>query len=52
MARPPRDFPQRTSAWLADIEDWDADDAEVFMLTLKPVESRPVPAREHDAAAS
>ena len=50
MARTPRDFPHRTSAWLADIEDWDADDAEVFMLTLKTAESPG--ARERDAEAS
>lgn len=24
----------RVSAWLADMEDWDADDAEVFVATL------------------
>lgn len=52
MARPPRDFPHRTSAWLADIEDWDADDTEVFMLTLKLPDAPAGSARESDAEAS
>lgn len=26
--------PQRISAWLADVDDWDADDAEVFMVQV------------------
>jgi len=26
--------PERISAWLADIEDWDSTDADVFMATL------------------
>ena len=26
--------PARVSAWLADMDDWDADDSDVFMATL------------------
>lgn len=26
--------PQRISAWLADVDDWDADDVEVFMVQV------------------
>ena len=30
----PRNPLTRVSAWLADIDDWDADDAEVFVATV------------------
>ena len=34
----PRNPLSRVSAWLADIDDWDADDAEVFVATVERAE--------------
>ncbi|NYF08949.1 hypothetical protein HDC94_000105 [Leifsonia sp. AK011] len=34
----PRNPLTRVSAWLADIDDWDADDADVFVATVERAE--------------
>ena len=34
----PRNPLSRVSAWLADIDDWDADDAEVFVAAVERAE--------------
>lgn len=34
----PRNPLTRVSAWLADIDDWDADDADVFIATVERAE--------------
>lgn len=39
----------RISAWLADIDDWDAPDADVFLATL---DRAPRPASRDESAAS